>query len=244
MELVEQIVDDRLRVLLRDYADAALDVETEDESVNDHTAAICTENAEHDGFGVVADRGREGDHQARDRNCSSELHLEVLVHDLRDDVESARRGVDGKQNCHCKTDDEEVADHIEEGILGQRLEIGENDLKYAKGSGHEDGGIDRFCSEFGSNEQKSHRQKDDIQRKRDHRDGQGDEVREHHCKCRSASDGKMRGKHKEIDRRRSHHRAEGYDKVFLDSSFNHGFTPFLPYYIYYITFSEKVHSFK
>jgi len=191
VELVEKVVDDRLRVLLRDYADAALDVETEDESVNDHTAAICTEHAEHDGFSVIADRGREGNNQARDRNCCAELHFEVLVHDLCDDVESARRGIDGKQNCHCKTDDKEVADHIKEGILGQRLEIGENNLKYAKGSGHKDGGIDRFCSEFGSDEQKSHRQKDDIQRKRDHRDGQGDEVREHHCKCRSASDGKM-----------------------------------------------------
>lgn len=61
--------------------------------------------------------------------------------------------------------------------MRKRLKIRKKYLENAERGGHEDRGIHRLCSEFGSDEDESHYQKDDIQRKRDRRDRQGDEIR-------------------------------------------------------------------
>lgn len=235
---MKQIPDDLVVVLLRDDANAALDVKSEDESVDDHSAAIGAEDAEHDRFRIVTDRGRKRDDQSRYRDRGTELHLKVLVHDLGDDIESARRGIDRKEDRHCQTDDKQIADHVEQRIFGQRLEIRQDHLENSERGGNKDGGIDRLRAEFGSDENKAHNEENNIQSKRYRRYGQGNKIRKHHSKRRAASDRKIRRKHKEVDRRRCHHRAERDYRVFFykftcfRAHFSHLF--FLIIYMYII----------
>jgi len=90
VEIVEQVGNDLVVVGLRNNADTALDIESEDEFIDDHSAEIRTEHAENDGFRVIAERRGKGNDESRDRDRGSELHLQVLIHDLGDDIESAR----------------------------------------------------------------------------------------------------------------------------------------------------------
>ena len=90
VEIVEQIGNDLVVVGLRNDADTALDIESEDKFIDDHSAEIRTEDAENDGFRIVADRGRKRNDESRDRDRGSKLHLQMLIHDLGDDIESAR----------------------------------------------------------------------------------------------------------------------------------------------------------
>lgn len=90
VEIVEQVGNDLVVVRLRNDADTALDIEPEDEFIDDHSAEIRTEDAEHDGFRIVAESRGKGNDESRDRDRGSKLHLQMLIHDLGDDIESAR----------------------------------------------------------------------------------------------------------------------------------------------------------
>ena len=74
----------------RDHADSALEIETENEFIHNHSAEIGSENAENHGLSVIADYGRERNDYSRHRNCRAEPYLQILTEDLSHDVKSTR----------------------------------------------------------------------------------------------------------------------------------------------------------
>ncbi len=197
VEVVQDELCDFLGFLGED-ADAALDVQPEDEVVNDHAAEIRTDQADHDGFFIVAKGGRQRDDHAGDGHRLSEIHAEVAVHDFCDDVQTAGGCVAGKEERKTDADDENVADHIQKRITGERLEIREHDFKHTYDCGHEDGSVDGFSAEFGTDQEESDNQEDDIQQKGNGGDGQGNEIADDERKSGAAADGDVARDHEEI----------------------------------------------
>ena len=221
-----EIVQDELCDLVHlrgEDADAALEVQTEDEVVDDHAAEIGADDADDDGFCVVADCGRQRDDHAGDGHCLSEIHAEIAVHDFCDDVETAGGSVAGEEKCKTDTDDEDIADRIEEGVSGKRLEIREEDFEHAHDRGHEDGGIDGFCAEFGTDQKEADQKQNDVQRKGDRGDGKGNKIADDHSKCGAAADGDMAREHEEVHGDGNNGGADGDNEKFADGSFvDHG----------------------
>lgn len=85
--------------MLGDHADADLSGELVDKVVQDEAAEVGGQGADDHGLEVVGEIGACDGHHSGDNDGLSEIHVEVLVHDLRDNVETAGRGVGVKEDC-------------------------------------------------------------------------------------------------------------------------------------------------
>ena len=163
MKLVQKELDDLVH-LGRDHANAALDVQTKDKPIHNNTAEIGTQHTEHHRFGIVAEGGGQGDGDTCHGSRLANLHTQVFVHDLGNDIQAAGGGIVGEQDGHGQSHHEDVAKHIQKRICGERLKIGKQFFKNAKTDGDKKGDIHRFCTELGSDQNKSQNEKEHIQK--------------------------------------------------------------------------------
>ena len=109
-----------------------------------------------------------------------------------------------------------VADHIQQRILGDGLEIGEDQLVQAHDQGHQNGAIDGFNTEFRAYQQKADDQKKNVHDQGDGGHAQRNEVTEHHGKSRAAAYADMAGQHEEKYGGGNNDGTEGYDGKFFE----------------------------
>ena len=216
MKIVEYKVHDLIE-LRRDDTNSALDIQTEDEVIDEHSGKISAEHAEDNHLGRIGNEHRgQRDGNSRDGDRTAELYSAILVDYLGYDIHTARRGVVREQNSHRDAYDEYVTEHVDQWILGERLEIlGEDSLKNTEANRNRDRGVYRLGSELRADADKADDQKYHVDHKAEHRHGQGDKFVEHHRKCRATTDRDLAGKHKEEYSCGRERRAEGYDRKIL-----------------------------
>ena len=88
VKLVEDEINDFIE-LRGDDAHSSLDVDTEYEVIDDHSAEIRTEDTEHHGLRIITECRCKRDCNSSDSSRASKIHSEKFVHNLRNDVESA-----------------------------------------------------------------------------------------------------------------------------------------------------------
>ena len=89
--------------------------------------------------------------------------MQIFVHDLGNDVQSAGRGIAVKKNTESDADNQNIAEYIQFLAVGHGTKIREDSFKYSKKDGEHDAGINCFYSEFFAAGDKTNDQKYDIQ---------------------------------------------------------------------------------
>ena len=124
-----QVVDDELPqclFLLGNDAHPALDAVVEDEMIQHDAIEVSTKNAQHNGLFIVDKGGRECHTHSRKRHRLAQLHVQVLVHDLCHDIQSAGGCVAVEQNAQTHADHQNVAQHIQLLTIGHGAKIREH----------------------------------------------------------------------------------------------------------------------
>ena len=141
-------------VVLGDHADADLSGELVDEVVQNET--------DDHGLEVVGEIGACDGHHSGDNDGLSEIHVEVLVHDLRDNVETAGRGVGVKEDCLSVADHDDHSHHVQGDISCGRTRIWEQDLEHKEKRRQQDGDKDDLCPEGLIHEEECQDDADDV----------------------------------------------------------------------------------
>ena len=207
MQIVQNKRNDLVQ-LLGDHADPALDVEAENEMIHHDAAKVGAQNAEHHRFGIVAQRGSQSHRDTGNGHGFSHIHLQILVHDFCHNIQATGGGILGEQNGKTHAHQQNIADHIQQRILGNGLKIRKQQFKYTQNQRHQHGAIYRFDAKFRPHQQKADDQQTDIH---DHGNGgnrQRNKVAQHHSQRSAAAHGNMAGQHKKVHRRRHDHRAD------------------------------------
>jgi hypothetical protein len=196
----------------RDHTHPSLDIQAKNEVINDDSAKLRAEHTKHHRLGIVAKCRRQSNRYPGKGNRFANIDLEEFVEDLCHDIKASRGCVSQKQNCHCNTNDQNVAKHVKQRILRKRLKIWEDQFKYAHKSRHHNGRIHRFSTEFGPNEEKANRQQYNVDCQIEHGHGQRNKIAQHHRKCGPTTNRHVAWKHNEKDCRSRQSRAEGDDQ--------------------------------
>lgn len=149
-------------VVLGDHADADLSGELVDKVVQDEAAEVGGQGADDHGLEVVGEIGACDGHHSGDNDGLSEIHVEVLVHDLRDNVETAGRGVGVKEDCLSVADHDDHSHHIQGDISCGRTRIWEQDLEHKEKRRQQDGDKDDLCPEGLIHEEECQDDADDV----------------------------------------------------------------------------------
>ncbi len=83
----------KIIIVLGDDADADLSGELIDKVVQNETAEVSGQGADDHGLEIVGKVGACDGYKTSNDDGFSEVHMEIFVHDLRDNVETAGRGV-------------------------------------------------------------------------------------------------------------------------------------------------------
>ena len=149
-------------VVLGDHADADLSGELVDKVVQDEAAEVGGQGADDHGLEVVGEIGACDGHHSGDNDGLSEIHVEVLVHDLRDNVETAGRGVGVKEDCLSVADHDDHSHHVQGDISCGRTRIWEQDLEHKEKRRQQDGDKDDLCPEGLIHEEECQDDADDV----------------------------------------------------------------------------------
>ena len=148
------------------HAHTALDIVAENEVIHNDAAKISTQHTEHHDLTVIAQRRGQGHHNAGDRHSPPHIHPQVFIHNLGYNVQAARGGIVGEQNGQADTHHQNIADHVQQRILGNGLEIRKNILKNTHDHRHKNGGVHGFYTELRANQQKANDQQAHIHNQR------------------------------------------------------------------------------
>ena len=149
-------------VVLGDHADADLSGELVDKVVQDEAAEVGGQGADDHGLEVVGEIGACDGHHSGDNDGLSEIHVEVLVHDLRDNVETAGRGVGVKEDGLSVADHNDHADYVQGDVPRRRSRIREGGFKYEEKYREQDGDKDDLCPESLIDKEKRQDDADDV----------------------------------------------------------------------------------
>lgn len=134
-------------VVLGDHADADLSGELVDKVVQDEAAEVGGQGADDHGLEVVGKVGACDGHKTSDDDGFSEVHMEIFVHDLRDNVETAGRSVGVKEDSLSVADHDDHSHHVQGDISCGRTRIWEQDLEHKEKRRQQDGDKDDLCPE-------------------------------------------------------------------------------------------------
>ncbi len=134
-------------VVLGDHADADLSGELVDKVVQDEAAEVGGQGADDHGLEVVGKVGACDGHKTSDDDGFSEVHMEIFVHDLRDNVETAGRSVRVKEDSLSVADHDDHSHHVQGDISCGRTRIWEQDLEHKEKRRQQDGDKDDLCPE-------------------------------------------------------------------------------------------------
>lgn len=152
----------KIIIVLGDDADADLSGELVDKVVQDEAAEVGGQGADDHGLKVVGEIGACDGHHSGDNDGLSEIHVEVLVHDLRDNVETAGRGVGVKEDCLSVADHDDHSHHVQGDISCGRTRIWEQDLEHKEKRRQQDGDKDDLCPEGLIHEEECQDDADDV----------------------------------------------------------------------------------
>ena len=201
MELFNDMPADQLMILGND-ADAFLAVEAGREVVDGQAVDPGTDQTENDQMERVDGESGAADDGAGHGDGSTDIEMEILVDDLRENVQTARGGVDTEHDGLRETQHQHEADHIEErlahhgrGTFGDESLGGADDAPQIDHRTENHGGIDGLGAEFLADQQPGQHQQEGVDRhdddghlpagdagddQRQTGDGTDDQVRRHH----------------------------------------------------------------
>ena len=196
VQRVQNIINDIIQIFGND-ANSALDIDTENEMIHDHTAKVCTQQAENDSLAIIAKCGGQSHGNTGIGHCLTQINSQVFVQDLCDDVQATGRCVPGEQNCQTDAYHQNIADHIQQRILGDGLEVGEDPFKDTHDQRHQNGAVDRLGAKLRTNENEANDQKTYVHDQGDGGNRERNEVAQHHSQSGTAAHGNVAWQHKE-----------------------------------------------
>ena len=149
-------------VVLGDHADADLSGELVDKVVQDEAAEVGGQGADDHGLEVVGEIGACDGHHSGDNDGLSEIHVEVLVHDLRDNIETAGCRVGVEEDRLSETDHNDHTNYIQGDVPRRRSRIREGGFKYEEKYREQDGDKDDLCPEGLIHEEECQDDADDV----------------------------------------------------------------------------------
>ena len=152
----------KIIIVLGDDADADLSGELVNEVVQNETTEVSGQGADNHGLEIVGKVGACDGHKTSDDDGLSEVHMEIFVHDLRDNVETAGRSVRVKEDSLSVADHDDHGDHIHSDISCGRTRIWEQDLEHKEKRRQQDGDKDDLCPEGLIHEEECQDDADDV----------------------------------------------------------------------------------
>ena len=98
--------------------------------------------------------------------------MQIFVHDLGNDIQSAGGGIAIKKNAESNADDQNIAEYIQFLAVGHGTKIREDFFEYSKKDREHDAGVNCFYSEFLATGDKSNDQEYNVQNHGDRRQWQ------------------------------------------------------------------------
>ena len=135
----------KIIIVLGDDADADLSGELIDKVVQNETAEVSGQGADDHGLEIVGKVGACDGHKTSDDDGFSEVHMEIFVHDLRDNVETAGRGVRVKEDGLSVADHDDHGNHVQSDISGRGYRTREQKLEHEEQCRQQDGDKDDLC---------------------------------------------------------------------------------------------------
>lgn len=137
----------KIIIVLGDDADADLSGELVNEVVQNETAEVSGQGADNHGLEIVGKVGACDGHKTSDDDGFSEVHMEIFVHDLRDNVETAGRSVRVKEDSLSVADHDDHSDHVQSDISRRGYRTREQKLEHEEKRRQQDGDKDDLCPE-------------------------------------------------------------------------------------------------
>ena len=206
MKLVEDIGNNFIG-FGRDNTNPAFNIHTKGELIQNNATKVCTQNADNHCLGIRTHNGAGGDNHTGNAQRLTNIHMQILIHQLADYLQAAGGGIVGKQNGLTETNHQNVANHIQHRILGQRLKIGEQSFKNSQERRHQYGADGGFPRKIPSDEEKACNQQTAVKHKGNQGNRQRQEFTENIGKGRNAANGKVQRQHKKVDRYRNNQRS-------------------------------------
>lgn len=125
---MKNIVNNGLQ-LIENNMDSSLNVHGEGEMICKHATEVGAQQTQHNRFGVIVKCRGKSYNDTGSGHCLSQIHSEILVHDLDNDIQTAGRSITREQNGKGYTNDQNLPDYIQKRILCDRVEIGKDSLK-------------------------------------------------------------------------------------------------------------------
>ena len=137
----------KIIIVLGDDADADLSGELVNEVVQNETAEVSGQGADNHGLEIVGKVGACDGHKTSDDDGFSEVHMEIFVHDFRDNVETAGRSVRVKEDSLSVADHDDHSDHVQSDISRRGYRTREQKLEHEEKRRQQDGDKDDLCPE-------------------------------------------------------------------------------------------------
>ena len=135
----------KIIIVLGDDTDADLSGELVNEVVQNETAEVSGQGSDDHGLEIVGKVGACDGHKTSDDDGFSEVHMEIFVHDLRDNVETAGRSVRVKEDSLSVADHDDHGDHIHSDISGRGYRTREQKLEHEEQRRKQEGDKDDLC---------------------------------------------------------------------------------------------------
>ena len=138
-----------------------------DKMIQNDSVEVCSQNTQHHCFLIIYKRcGKSHTHTGK-RHCFSQFHVEIFVHDLCHNIQSARGCISVKKNAQSYADDQDIAENIQLLTIGHGTEIRKNLFEQTKKQRKHDAGINSLYTKLFTAGKKTDDQQYHIQ---DHRD--------------------------------------------------------------------------
>ena len=154
MQVVDNEVPQRF-LFFGDDADAPLDVVVKDKMIQHQTVEIGSQYAENNGLFVVDQRRRQRHAHTGKRHCPPQIHMQVLVHNLGNDIQPSGRSIAVKQDAQPYADHQNVTQHIQLLAVGQRTDVWENALQHTDEKRQQNAGVHGFGAKLAPAGQKA-----------------------------------------------------------------------------------------
>ena len=152
----------KIIIVLGDDTDADLSGELVNEVVQNETAEVSGQGSDDHGLEIVGKVGACDGHKTSDDDGFSEVHMEIFVHDFRDNVETAGRSVRVKEDSLSVADHDDHGDHIHSDISGRGYRTREQKLEHEEKRRQQDGDKDDLCPEGLIHEEECQDDADDV----------------------------------------------------------------------------------
>ena len=152
----------KIIIVLGDDTDADLSGELIDKVVQHETAEVGRQSTDDHGLKIVGEIGARDRHHAGDDDRLAEIQMEIFVHDLRDNIETAGCRVGVEEDRLSETDHNDHADYVQGDVPRRRSRIREGGFKYEEKYREQDGDEDDLCPEGLIHEEECQDDADDV----------------------------------------------------------------------------------